>query len=470
MSHTFSPKILRAYDIRGVVGKDLHEVDAYWIGRGFGHVLRQANKKTIAVGRDGRLTSEALCSKLIEGLVDAGCDVYAIGLCPSPMLYFAEYHLETDAAMMVTGSHNPSEYNGFKMCFGRGSFYGDDIQNMAKVVQAGDLPKHTGSVQEADVLRAYIDRILKQFPSDFSMNVVWDPGNGAGAHVVSELVKKLPGTHHVINGEVDGTFPAHHPDPTVAANLVQLQDEVKQRGADIGLAFDGDADRIGAVDGQGRIFWGDQILLLLSRDVLKSNPGATIIADVKASNAFFEGAKAQGGKPLMWKTGHSHIKTKMKQTGALLAGEMSGHIFIADDFYGFDDGIYSALRLLKVIHDSGQSPSQTHDALPTTYATEEIRVHCGAEKKFTLTEQLGVALKEQGAAYEDVDGVRANLPQGWWLLRASNTEDDVVIRCEGKDPESLNFVIDSLIEQMQACGFDEASVQKVLQYKPSLVA
>ena len=461
MAHTFNPGILRAYDIRGVVGKDLSATDAYWVGRGFGNAIRSNEKSTVAVGRDGRLTSPELCAEVIRGLKEAGCHVKDIGLCPSPMLYFSEYELETDAALMVTGSHNPSDYNGFKMCIGHKSFYGDDILNMARLVEKGELSSGTGTTEEVDIQDKYIKKILETVPQEFSLKVVWDPGNGAGSDIVSQLVKTLPGTHIVINGQIDGTFPAHHPDPTIPANLVQLQEEVKKQGADIGLAFDGDADRLGAVDSEGRIFWGDQLLMLLARDILKGNPNATVIADVKASSAFFDDVTAHNGHPLMWKSGHSHIKTKMRETKALLAGEMSGHIFIADNFYGFDDGIYSALRLLNMIHKSGLTPAELYDSLPQTYATEEIRLPCDAQRKFEVAGEMISALETEGVKFSDIDGVRANLDQGWWLLRASNTQDEIVIRCEGGDPSQLNQTIEHLAGHMDRCGFDNSTIDKV---------
>jgi phosphomannomutase len=465
MTYTFAPKILRAYDIRGIVGVDLNPIDAYWIGRGFGHSLREKGGLKVCVGRDGRLTSPELATKLIEGLLESGCEVFDIGLGPSPMVYFGEYHLNTDAAVMVTGSHNPSEYNGFKMTISKSSFYMQYIQDMAKAVASGELLTGEGIYHDTPIIDDYVNRIAEGFPADFGLKVVWDPGNGAGAEIVSSLLTKISGEHHIINGTVDGTFPAHHPDPTVPENLVQLQEEVKKQRADIGVAFDGDGDRIGAVDAQGRIFWGDQLLMLLARDVLKTSPGATIIADVKASNALFEDVRQKNGEPLMWKTGHSHIKTKMKETGALLAGEMSGHIFIADGYYGFDDGIYSALRVLKMIWQSGQKPAELYDDLPQTYATPEIRLDCDGTRKFQVVEDIADRLKTEGKPYTDIDGVRANLPQGWWLMRASNTQDGVVVRCEGGSQTQLDEVIEDLVQRMQSCGFGIEDIQTIEQYK-----
>ena len=349
-SHKFDPTSLREYDIRGIVGKTLTRDDAFAIGRCFGSIVARTGGKSTAIGYDGRLSSPDMSQALSAGLRASGIDVVEIGLGPTPMLYYAAVTLKTDGGIMVTGSHNPADYNGFKMTLGGKPFFGADIQRIGKMAQDGDVvAEGAGSVRKVDVAADYLKRLLTDWDGGTrALNVVWDNGNGSAGDVLAELVKGLPGNHTVLNGKIDGTFPAHHPDPTVPANLEELIREVRTRKADIGIAFDGDADRIGLADDTGHIMFGDQLMVLLARDVLKAHPGATIIADVKASQVLFDEIARAGGKPLMWKTGHSLIKSKMAETGCPLAGEMSGHIFFADKWYGFDDALYAAVRTLGI--------------------------------------------------------------------------------------------------------------------------
>ncbi len=354
-SYRFDPTVLREYDVRGIVGRTLNRPDAVAIGRGFGSVVVEQGGRRVAVGYDGRLSSPALVAAVVEGLAASGLEAVRIGRGPTPMLYFAVCHLGLDGGVMVTGSHNPPDYNGFKMMLGTKSFWGEDIQKLGRRVVEGKVASGVGAVHDTAVIDDYVARLARDYAGTRSLKIVWDPGNGAAAEATNKLIRKLPGTHIVINGEIDGTFPAHHPDPPDARNLVQLQETVRRERADAGIAFDGDGDRIGVVDGEGRILWGDQILSILARDVLADAPGATIIADVKASAAVADVVSDAGGTPLYWRTGHSIIKSKMAEMKAPLAGEMSGHIFFSHKWYGFDDALYAAVRLLSIVAKGKQS-------------------------------------------------------------------------------------------------------------------
>ncbi|MCC7283651.1 MAG: phosphomannomutase/phosphoglucomutase [Acetobacteraceae bacterium] len=452
-SHRFDPTTLREYDIRGVVGRTLHAADAFAIGRTFGSIVSRAGGSRVAVGYDGRLSSPALEAALVDGLKASGMHAIRIGCGPTPMLYYAAVTRESDGAVMVTGSHNPPDYNGFKMMIGRKPFFGAAIKELGALAAAGDVvPVAAGSDEAVDLGDAYIDRMLEDFDAGRALKVVWDPGNGAAGEITERLVRKLPGTHHVINGRIDGRFPAHHPDPTVPKNLEQLIAEVKRTGADVGVAFDGDADRVGLVDNTGAMLFGDQIVVLLARDVLKRHPGATIIADVKASQTLFDEIARAGGRPLMWKTGHSLVKAKMAETGAPLAGEMSGHIFFADRWYGFDDGIYSALRALGVIGRMPGTLAAFRESLPRVLNTPELRFDCAEERKFAVVTEVAARLKSAGATVSDVDGVRVSTEDGWWLLRASNTQAVLVARCESATAAGLARLKAALSDQLKASG------------------
>ena len=453
-SHRFDPSILREYDIRGVVGQTLTEADAFAIGRAFGSIVARAGGKRVAVGYDGRLSSPALEASLVKGLMASGMAVARIGLGPTPMLYFAATTLAADGAVMVTGSHNPADYNGFKMMLGKKPFFGQAIRALGDMAAAGDVvPESTGSEADEDIRAAYVARLLADYDGgDRALTVVWDPGNGAAGAVLDRLVAGLPGTHTIINGAVDGRFPAHHPDPTVPANLRQLIAAVREKGADLGIAFDGDADRIGIVDDQGEILFGDQIMVLLARDVLAARPGATIIADVKASQVLFDEITRAGGRPLMWKTGHSLIKAKMAETGAPLAGEMSGHIFFADRWYGFDDALYAAVRLLGIAARLSGRVSDARAALPALRSTPELRFDCAESRKFAVIAEVAARLREAGARVNDTDGVRVQTDDGWWLLRASNTQAVLVARAEAKDEAGLDRLKAAIADQLAQSG------------------
>jgi phosphomannomutase len=453
--HSFHPTVLREYDIRGIVGQTLSPEDAFAIGRCFGSVVARAGGKRAAVGYDGRLSSPDLEPQLVAGLRACGLEVVRIGLVATPMLYFAAYALEADGAVMVTGSHNPPDYNGFKMMLGKKPFYGKQIQEIGRMAAEGDVvPVSTeGSDRQVDVAEDYARRVLQDYDGgERRLKVVWDPGNGSAADITKVLAARLPGEHFVINGDVDGTFPNHHPDPTVAKNLEQLIAEVAREKADLGIAFDGDGDRIGVVDDQGHILFGDQLLVVLARDVLKAKPGGTVIADVKASQVLFDEVAKAGGRPLMWKTGHSLIKAKMAETGSPLAGEMSGHIFFADKWYGFDDAPYSAVRLLGIVARMDEPLSAVRAALPQVINTPELRFDCPEERKFAVVQEVKDRLAAEGAKVQDVDGVRVLTGDGWWLLRASNTQAVLVARCEAGSEAGLERLKAHLSRQLQASG------------------
>jgi phosphomannomutase len=453
-SHDFDPTVLREYDIRGIVGKTLHQADAFAIGRCFASVVLRDGGRSIAVGYDGRLSSPELEAALVEGLKASGADVVRIGCGPTPMLYFTATTLPTDGAIMVTGSHNPPDYNGFKMMRGRKPFYGAQITGLGAMAAAGDVvPETTGTDRSIDITSDYIARLLQDWDGgDRSLRVVWDNGNGSAGEVLQRLVKELPGDHIVLNGTIDGRFPAHHPDPTVPKNLDQLIAAVAAERADIGIAFDGDADRIGLVDDAGQILAGDQILVVLGRDVLRTHPGATIIADVKASQVLFDEIALAGGKPLMWKTGHSLIKAKMAETGSPLAGEMSGHIFFADKWYGFDDALYAAIRMLGILARMPGKLSAVRDALPHVINTPELRFDCDDRRKFAVIEEVAGRLRTAGAKVAETDGVRVLTDDGWWLLRASNTQAVLVARAEASSEAGLERLKQELVTQLEASG------------------
>jgi phosphomannomutase len=458
--HKFDSTILREYDIRGIVGTTLHAADARAIGRTFGSMVRRKGGKRVALGYDGRLSSPELAAACIEGLSAAGLHVINIGLAATPMLYFAVWHLDADGGIQITGSHNPPDYNGFKMMMGKKSFYGPDIQKLGEMAAKGDVETGRGTVEQKSVLADYAARLLKDVKPGRKLKVAWDTGNGAVGVSIRAVVDKLPGEHFVLNEQVDGTFPAHHPDPTVPKNLEQLVAEVRRRGCDLGIAFDGDGDRIGAIDGKGRILWGDQLMILWARDVLKSRPGATIIADVKASQALFDEILRAGGTPLMWKTGHSLIKTKMAELKAPLAGEMSGHVFFADTFYGFDDALYCGLRLLNIVANERESLAEMRDKLPQLVNTPELRFDCAEDRKFKIVDEVKARLTQAGAKVNDIDGVRVNTPDGWWLLRASNTQAVLVARCESANEAGLDRLKGDLKAALAASGVslpDEAA-------------
>jgi phosphomannomutase len=453
MSHEFHPSILREYDIRGIVGETVTEKDAYAIGRSFAAMATSEGVRSVAVARDGRTHSPMLETALVEGLTESDIDVVRIGLGPSPMLYYATHTLGVGGGIMVTGSHNPADYNGFKLLLNGRSVFGEEIQKLGRIAGAGEWSEGRGLVTDADILGEYVDRLLEGFDGK-PLRIGWDAGNGAAGEALDRLLAKLPGEHHAIHTRIDGTFPNHHPDPTVEANLADLKALVAKERLDFGIAFDGDGDRIGAVDGQGRVIWGDQILMLLAEPVLAACPGATIIADVKASQTLFDRVAELGGKPLMWKTGHSLIKSKMKETGSPLAGEMSGHIFFQHQWYGFDDALYAAVRLIRAVSASGRSLTELKDSMPPAVATPEMRFQVDDTRKFAVIEEILLRLRDQGAKVDSTDGARVTTSDGWWLLRASNTQDVLVARAEANDKAALDRLIAEIDGQLATSGVE----------------
>ncbi len=451
MTHHFASEILREYDIRGIVGPSLGPADAHAIGRGFATRVRRAGGTRVAVGYDGRLSSPALEAALVAGLTASGVDVVRIGLGPTPMLYFAEATLEVDGGIQVTGSHNPRDYNGFKLVHAHAPFSGDDIQDLARLAAIGDWEGGAGDVTEAAVHDAYIDRLMLGYAGG-TYRIGWDTGNGASGPVVEQLVQRLPGEHHVIFADVDGHFPNHHPDPSVEANLADLKRLVVDKNLHFGLAFDGDGDRIGAVDAQGRVLWGDQILSILVEPQLRETPGATIVADVKSSQGLFDRIVSLGGTPSMAATGHSLMKARMVETGAPLGGELSGHVFLAGDYYGFDDAHYAAIRLIRAVHLSGLSLTDLLDAMPRFVNTPDLRFPVEEQRKFAVVDEVLARLVTEGATVDHTDGARVTTPDGWWLLRASNTQAMLTARAEARDQAGLDALLAQVDAQLAQSG------------------
>jgi phosphomannomutase len=451
--HDFHPSVLREYDIRGIVGTTLSAADARAIGKAYATTILRAGGKTIALGFDGRLSSPELSEAVAEGLLSTGVHVQRVGLGPTPMLYFAVKHLHADAGIMVTGSHNPPTHNGFKMALYGGPVYGDAILTIGKIAATGDFETGQGTIEDIDLRDIYVDRLVKDYDGPRDLKIVWDAGNGAAGDILRRLAAKLPGKHILLYDEIDGNFPNHHPDPTVPENLVDLQKTVAEHGADIGIGFDGDGDRIGAVDGTGRIVWGDQLLAIYAKEVLQTHPGGVIIADVKASQVLFDEVARLGGQPLMFKTGHSLIKAKMAETNSPLAGEMSGHIFFADKWYGFDDALYCGVRLAALVSKSGESLEAIVDRLPSVFNTPETRFEVDAARKFQVIGEVKARLAaDPSIKVNDIDGVRVTTADGWWLARASNTQEVLVARAEASTLEGLDRLKAQVVEQLGLSG------------------
>ncbi len=452
--------LFREYDIRGIVGAELTNQVAEEIGRAFATMGRDRGLKTVAVGRDGRNSSPALRDSLVRGLTAGGLNVVDVGVCPTPVLYFSLFHLPVDGGVMITGSHNASEYNGFKLCVGKEAIHGEDIQHLRKIVEKGKFSSGSGTVTQRPVIPDYLAYLKKNFASvqGKGLHVVIDCGNGAAALVAKAAVEQLGCRVTGLYCELDGRFPNHHPDPTVVDNLQDLIATVKKTKADVGIGYDGDADRIGAVDEQGQILWGDRLMVIYARDILAARPGSTIISEVKASQSLYDDIKARGGRPIMWKTGHSLIKAKMKEEASVLAGEMSGHMFFADRYFGYDDAIYASCRLIEILVKTGKPLSSLVADLPQTSVTPEIRVDCPDPIKFDLVKRvqgrfLDYAASRRPFAHPNltirevitIDGVRVVFEDGWGLIRASNTQPALVLRFEASSPDRLR-TIQSLIE------------------------
>jgi phosphomannomutase / phosphoglucomutase len=430
------PTIFREYDIRGIAETELPDAGVELLGQAFGTYLQRHAGKRVALGRDTRLSSPRLHDALLRGLVASGCELLDIGIVPTPVLYYSVIHLEADGGVMITGSHNPPEFNGFKVVAGASTIHGEEIQKVRQIIEARNLAGGTGSVLEADAVTPYVEEVSSQFQFSRPIKVVVDAGNGAGGPAMHRILKRLNVEATELYFEMDGRFPNHHPDPTMPANLEALIAAVRRAGADLGIAFDGDADRIGAVDETGAVIYGDQLMILYGREILSRKPGATFIGEVKCSQLMYDELKARGGNPIMWKTGHSLIKAKMKECRAELAGEMSGHMFFADRYYGFDDALYAACRLIEIVANSAEPLSAQFAALPKTVTTPEIRFDCPDEVKFEVVRNAARQLRARYPAV-DVDGVRVLFPEGWGLVRASNTQPVLVMRFEAATPELL---------------------------------
>jgi len=449
-------KIFREYDIRGIVGTDMNRDTAVSLGRAFGSFVQRTNPaaKQLSVGRDVRLSSGDLAAGIIEGIATTGLNVYDIGVCPTPVQYFSLFHLALDGGIMVTGSHNPPEYNGFKLSLGKETIYGRDIQALKEMILKEEwaVPSQKGKVEQYDVLSAYRDHMLKRFSylgegRYRKLKVVVDAGNGTAGVIVPAILEKVNCEVIPLYCEPDGKFPNHHPDPTVPEYIRDLIAETKRSGADAGFGYDGDADRIGVVNKNGDIIWGDQIMIILSRDILKRRPGSVIIGDVKCSQVMFDDIGRNGGRPIMWKTGHSLIKSKMKQEGAVLAGEFSGHIFMGDDYFGYDDALYATFRLVEIMKKSGKDMEELLSDIPKTSSTPEIRIECPEDRKRELVERVVSRFRDYrsngGSPYpvkkiNTIDGIRVLFEKGWGLLRSSNTQPVIVVRVEAEDEDSLN--------------------------------
>ncbi|WP_447971874.1 phosphomannomutase/phosphoglucomutase [Nitrospira sp. M1] len=458
-------RIFREYDIRGIVGQDLTIDVAELVGRAYATLGQENGIKTIAVGWDGRLTSPELRDRLIKGLTAGGVNVVDIGVCATPLLYFSLFEREVDGGIMITGSHNAAEYNGFKMCIGKHALYGEGIQRLRQIIESGQYSSGHGTVVESPIISDYLAYLKKSFASldGSGIHVVIDCGNGAASLVAKEALEQLGCTVTGLYCDLDGRFPNHHPDPTVVDNLQDLIHAVKQHGAHVGIGYDGDADRIGAIDEQGDILWGDRLLLLFARDVLASRPGSTFISEVKASQLLYDDIEKRGGRGIMWKTGHSVIKAKMKEEQAALAGEMSGHMFFADRYFGYDDAIYASCRLIEILAKSKQSLSSLLADVPRTSVTPEIRVDCSDEHKFQLVDAVIERITQLAKTpHPDtpslcikniltIDGIRVTFDEGWGLIRASNTQPALVLRFEASTPQHLQAIRTFLESELKAC-------------------
>jgi len=444
------PEIFREYDIRGIVGKDLTPETVEILGRGIGTYVRRHGKKSVALGRDCRLSSPEFAAALTRGLLSTGCDILDLGTIPTPLLYFCVYTQDQEAGVMITGSHNPPEYNGFKLMLGHETLFGQDIQDIRRLIEDQDfISEAGGESRDYDIVPEYHRYVVENIHLDRPLKVVVDAGNGTGGEVAVPIFSDLGCDVVPLYCEMDGNFPHHHPDPTLPEALEDLIRTVKQTRADLGIAYDGDGDRIGIIDDRGEIIWGDKLLILLARDLLPRHPGATIISEVKASKQLYDEIEKLGGRPIMWKTGHSLIKKKIQEEGALLAGEMSGHIFFADRFFGFDDAIYSSARVLEILSRSSRKLSEWLSDLPETFITPEIRIYASDQVKFKI---VSMVRDELAALYPiiDIDGVRATFPRGWALVRASNTQAALVLRFEAdtaRDLDSIRGEVKEIIEK-----------------------
>ena len=434
-----NPNVFREYDVRGVVDQDLNEEFVFNLGRAIGTYADQHKVKTMSIGRDCRLSSDAYHNFLIQGLNSCGIETIDIGLCATPMLYFSIRHLKTDGGVMVTGSHNPPEFNGFKICIGHDTIYGDNIQDLRKIIESGQFAAGRGGSRNQDISKDYENYLFENVLINKKLKVIVDAGNGVGGRFFLPLLQRLNYDVTDIYCEPDGRFPHHFPDPTVEDNLEELMRVVREQKADLGIAFDGDADRLGVISDKGEIIWGDKLLLLFSRYILQDKPNSTIIGEVKCSQVLYDDIKKHSGRPIMWKAGHSLIKAKMKEEKAALGGEMSGHIFFADRYFGYDDAIYAALRLLEILSLTGKQISSLLSDVPQTFATPEIRIDCPDDKKAEVVDKIKSHYRNTPGLI-DIDGVRIPFKDGWALVRSSNTQPIIVLRFEASSSEALQAI------------------------------
>lgn len=447
-----NPNIFREYDIRGRVPEELNRETAYRLGQCFGAYYQSFGAKRISLGRDCRLSSPELRQGVMEGMMDAGIHVIDVGMVPTPLLYFSLHHSDVDGGIQITGSHNPPEYNGFKVCLGKTTIYGEEIQKLRKIGESGSFPKGKGSVETKEVIQPYCEEILKRIRcGQVARKVVLDAGNGVAGLVAPELYGRMGIEVEKLFCEPDGRFPNHHPDPTLPENLKHLIQKVSDTSADLGIAFDGDADRIGVVDRKGKIIWGDQLMIIFSRDLLKRHPGAKIIGEVKCSQVLYDDILKNGGVPIMWKAGHSLIKGKMKEEGALLAGEMSGHLFFAERYFGYDDAIYAGARLLEILTTENKELEELLAGVPTLVSTPEIRIDCPDDQKFQIVADLASEFKREYQVI-DVDGARVVFKGGWGLIRASNTQPVLVLRFEAEDQKTLKEIQKIFMDKLAKKG------------------
>ena len=445
-----SPYIFREYDIRGKVGVDFTEDVVFAIGKAYGTSIRRLGGRRVVCGRDGRLSSPSLQQALMDGIRSTGVSVVDIGVTPTPVMYFSLFRLENvDGGIQVTGSHNPPEFNGLKICVGKETIYGEKIKDLYHLIEKGDFEEGEGALEEANILDDYINYLTENIKISRTLRVALDAGHGVCSLTAPKVFESLGCQVYPLFCEVDGTFPVHFPDPVVPENLKYLKETVLKEGCDVGFGYDGDGDRLGVIDEKGNIIWGDELLIIFAKDLLKRVKGAKIIAEVKCSRVLFQKVKELGGQPIMWKTGHSLIKKKMKEEEALLAGEMSGHIFFADRWFGFDDGVYASLRLAEILSQADKPLSQYLSDLPVRYSTPEIRTDCPDEVKFQIVSDLIKVFKEKGFEVIDIDGARIEFPEGWALVRASNTQPVLVLRFEADSPEFLEKLKEMVFSELE---------------------
>ncbi|MBM4256042.1 MAG: phosphomannomutase/phosphoglucomutase [Deltaproteobacteria bacterium] len=447
-----NPAIFREYDIRGVAEKDFTTDFAVTLGQAYGTYVRALGKRRIAVGRDCRLTSDSYAAALRQGLRSTGIDVVDVGTCPTPLMYFSLYHYDLDGGIQVTGSHNPGDHNGFKICIGKVTIHGEEIQELRKLIEQGKFAGGQGKEQQVPIVPPYQEFVIKQFGRlGRNIHLVVDAGNATAGPVAPRIFREIGCQVTELFCDLDGHFPNHHPDPTIPENLRQLIATVKEAGAEVGVAYDGDADRIGLVDRHGQIVWGDEMLVLFARDILQQHPGATVVSEVKCSQRLFDDVAQHGGTPVMWKSGHSLVKAKMRETGALLGGEMSGHIFFADRYFGYDDAIYASCRMLEILAKNKKEVADLLADLPTSFTTPEIRVDCPDDMKFRLAAKVCERFRDKYDVI-DIDGVRVKFPDGWGLVRASNTQPVLVLRFEASTQEKLTeykTMVERVVEEVK---------------------